>query len=88
MAISGSSALKINTEARITHLQGLTATLLSIYLASVLVAIVFGLPQERLALRLKWCVKTRWSLPTNKANRMLPHKGQTIAVTAGFALTS
>lgn len=64
MAISGSSALKINTEARITHLQGLAATLLSLYLASVLCCLcMFGLPVERLverlALRLKCRLKNR-----------------------------
>lgn len=51
MAISRSSALKINTKARITHLQEL-ATLLSLPCFCACCLCMFGLLVERLALRL------------------------------------
>lgn len=51
MAISGSSALKINLKARITHLGGLTATVSLFILLRPYCLCMFGLLVERLAVR-------------------------------------
>lgn len=83
MAISRSSALQINTEARITHLQGLRlASLLSfsLYVASVhaplYVWVAGGKPRIEAEWKLKWNSETGWSASNNTPVKCYRTKGK------------